>query len=163
MFTGTGQRCRPPKDDWNQPRTEAPQQIWQHHRLYVCFTTSEPPNFPFPLFSLPPLPLSSIPADDNNRIVLRPLERHPDCQRDFINACYVDVSHLFYTQIPYTSKLPPPPPHTLSHTHSHTHSPTLSLSLTHSGLQVQKQIHCHPRYAGCITHFLFVRTIPHFA
>ena len=29
--------------------------------------------------------------DDDNRIILRPIEGHSDCQRDFINACYVDV------------------------------------------------------------------------
>ena len=31
------------------------------------------------------------PPDDDNRIILRPIEGHSDCQRDFINACYVDV------------------------------------------------------------------------
>ena len=31
-------------------------------------------------------------ADDNNRIVLKPLPDVSDCQRDYINACYVDVS-----------------------------------------------------------------------
>ena len=32
-----------------------------------------------------------LPPDDDNRIILRPIEGHSDCQRDFINACYVDV------------------------------------------------------------------------
>ena len=31
------------------------------------------------------------PADDDNRIVLKPLSDVSDCQRDYINACYVDV------------------------------------------------------------------------
>ena len=31
-------------------------------------------------------------SDDDNRIILRPLEDLVDCQRDFINASYVDVS-----------------------------------------------------------------------
>ena len=30
-------------------------------------------------------------SDDENRIILRPIVGHSDCQRDFINACYVDV------------------------------------------------------------------------
>ena len=32
-------------------------------------------------------------ADDNNRIVLMPIDGNSDCQRDFINACYIDVCH----------------------------------------------------------------------
>ena len=32
-------------------------------------------------------------TDDDNRVVLRPLEGHEDCQSDYINASYVDVSH----------------------------------------------------------------------
>ena len=35
-------------------------------------------------------------TDDDNRVVLRPLEGHEDCQSDYINASYVDVSHLFH-------------------------------------------------------------------
>ena len=31
-------------------------------------------------------------SDDDNRIVLKPLADVSDCQRDYINACYVDVS-----------------------------------------------------------------------
>ncbi len=31
-------------------------------------------------------------ADDDNRIVLQPLSGQEDCQSDYINACYVDVS-----------------------------------------------------------------------
>ena len=30
-------------------------------------------------------------ADDDNRIVLKALADASDCQRDYINACYVDV------------------------------------------------------------------------
>ena len=30
-------------------------------------------------------------SDDDNRIVLKPLSDVSDCQRDYINACYVDV------------------------------------------------------------------------
>ena len=33
-------------------------------------------------------------ADDDNRIVLKPLADVSDCQRDYINACYVDVREL---------------------------------------------------------------------
>ena len=29
--------------------------------------------------------------DDHNRITLNALPEHEDCQREFINACYVDV------------------------------------------------------------------------
>ena len=32
--------------------------------------------------------------DDDNRVVLRPLEGHEDCQSDYINASYVNVSHI---------------------------------------------------------------------
>ena len=31
-------------------------------------------------------------VDDDNRIVLKPIADADDCQRDYINACYVDVS-----------------------------------------------------------------------
>ncbi len=31
-------------------------------------------------------------ADDDNRIVLQPILGQEDCQSDYINACYVDVS-----------------------------------------------------------------------
>ena len=30
--------------------------------------------------------------DDNNRIVLQPTEGLSDCQNDYINACYINVS-----------------------------------------------------------------------
>ena len=40
-------------------------------------------SLPHPTFYPPP--------DDENRIILRPIDGHSDCQRDFINACYVDV------------------------------------------------------------------------
>ena len=33
-------------------------------------------------------------TDDDNRVVLNPLEGHEDCQSDYINASYVDVSHF---------------------------------------------------------------------
>ena len=35
-------------------------------------------------------------TDDDNRVVLRPLEGHEDCQSDYINASYVDVSQLMH-------------------------------------------------------------------
>ena len=52
-------------------------------------------------------------TDDNNRIVLRPIECYAACQRDFINACYIDVcSHhqiwiclLIYLYFTYFSSL----------------------------------------------------------
>ena len=31
-------------------------------------------------------------ADDDNRIPLQPLSESKDCQGDYINACYIDVS-----------------------------------------------------------------------
>ena len=31
-------------------------------------------------------------TDDNNRIVLQPIPNDKDCQGDYINACYIDVS-----------------------------------------------------------------------
>ena len=40
-------------------------------------------------------------TDDNNRIVLMPIEGHSDCQRDFINACYIDVSRIYATFHPH--------------------------------------------------------------
>ena len=33
-------------------------------------------------------------SDDNNRVVLKPMDGHPDCQRDFINASYIHVSSV---------------------------------------------------------------------
>ena len=35
-----------------------------------------------------------ISADDDRRVKLRPLAGHPDCQGDYINASYVDVSEF---------------------------------------------------------------------
>ena len=35
--------------------------------------------------------LMALSADDDNRIALKPLPDVSDCQRDYINACYVDV------------------------------------------------------------------------
>ena len=32
--------------------------------------------------------------DDDNRIVLQPTEGRSDCQNDYINACYINVSVL---------------------------------------------------------------------
>ena len=32
------------------------------------------------------------PADDDNLIILDPIPGQEDCQSDYINACYVDVS-----------------------------------------------------------------------
>ena len=34
----------------------------------------------------------SLCVDDDNRVILEPLLEYNDCQRDYINACYVDVS-----------------------------------------------------------------------
>ena len=33
-------------------------------------------------------------SDDDNRIALKSLPGSDDCQRDYINACYVDVSEF---------------------------------------------------------------------
>ena len=35
---------------------------------------------------------TTIPADDDNLIILDPIPGQEDCQSDYINACYVDVS-----------------------------------------------------------------------
>ena len=42
--------------------------------------------FHFPIFIL----------DDDNRIVLQPIDGHPDCQHDYINASYIDVRTRTY-------------------------------------------------------------------
>ena len=34
--------------------------------------------------------------DDDNRIVLQPIDGHPDCQHDYINASYIDVRTCTY-------------------------------------------------------------------
>jgi hypothetical protein len=36
-------------------------------------------------------------VDDHNRIVLGPLEDYADCQGEFVNACYIDVSKTMST------------------------------------------------------------------
>ena len=36
-------------------------------------------------------------SDDDNRIILRPLEGHPDCQGDFINASFIDVRATYFS------------------------------------------------------------------
>ena len=41
-------------------------------------------------------------ADDDNRIILRPIRGHSDCQREFINACYIDVSDTFMFALVHT-------------------------------------------------------------
>ena len=38
-------------------------------------------------------------SDDDNRIALKPLADVSDCQRDYINACYVDVSLFLYLML----------------------------------------------------------------
>ena len=35
-------------------------------------------------------------SDDDNRIPLKSLPDAADCQRDYINACYVDVREFSY-------------------------------------------------------------------
>ena len=35
-------------------------------------------------------------TDDDNHVVLRPLEGHEDCQSDYINASYINVSYLLH-------------------------------------------------------------------
>ena len=37
---------------------------------------------------------STFMSDDDNRVVLKPMDGHPDCQRDFINASYIHVSSI---------------------------------------------------------------------
>ena len=43
--------------------------------------------------------------DDDNCIVLQPTEGLSDCQNDYINACYIDVSDqlLFYLSCAYSN------------------------------------------------------------
>ena len=36
-------------------------------------------------------------SDDDNRIVLQPIRGRSDCQNDYINACYIDVSYTTST------------------------------------------------------------------
>ena len=59
-------------------------------------------------------------ADDDNRIVLMPIDGNSDCQRDYINACYIDVCHRSFI-------------------HSH-----YSVSF-YAGIQTQEKKYCHPR------------------
>ena len=40
----------------------------------------------------PPLQWPPMHADDDNLIILDPIPGQEDCQSDYINACYVDVS-----------------------------------------------------------------------
>ena len=49
--------------------------------------------------------------DDNNRVILLPVEGHPDYEGDYINASYVDVSIMIVTHtiaycITYTHLFP---------------------------------------------------------
>ena len=39
-----------------------------------------------------PCPVPFLCTDDHNRVILTPLAGHDDCQREYINACYIDVS-----------------------------------------------------------------------
>ena len=39
-------------------------------------------------------------SDDVNRIILKPLTGVSDCQRDYINACYVDVREFVFHLLP---------------------------------------------------------------
>ena len=32
--------------------------------------------------------------DDDNRIVLQPIDGHPDCQHEYINASFIDVRNV---------------------------------------------------------------------
>ena len=34
-------------------------------------------------------------TDDDNRITLRPMSGHEDCQNEYINACYIEVSKYY--------------------------------------------------------------------
>ena len=45
----------------------------------------------------------TFPADDDNRIALKPLPDVSDCQRDYINACYVDVRE-FIVDFPFATQ-----------------------------------------------------------
>ena len=64
--------------------------------------------------------------DDDNRIALKPLGDVSDCQRDYINACYVDVSLFLHVQVACILYMFP-----------YTCVPV--------GLLYSKQIHCHSR------------------
>ena len=46
-------------------------------------------------------------ADDGNRIILRPIRGHSDCQREFINACYIDVSDTFMFALVHRDNVTP--------------------------------------------------------
>ena len=43
--------------------------------------------------------LFSFVSDDDNRILLKPIGDLSDCQRDYINASYVDVSTMWCTRV----------------------------------------------------------------
>ena len=40
--------------------------------------------------------------DDDNRIILKPMVGRPDCQGDYINASFVNVSMQYQTDKIYT-------------------------------------------------------------
>ena len=66
--------------------------VSQHFRSDHFAVAPESPLFAMHVYILSLLDQTfSPPPDDENRIILRPIEGHSDCQRDFINACYVDV------------------------------------------------------------------------
>ena len=37
--------------------------------------------------------------DDDNRITLQPTEGRSDCQNDYINACYINVSVWYFVML----------------------------------------------------------------
>ena len=64
--------------------------VSQHFRSVHFAVAAESPLVHLCILSLPQQTFYP-PPDDENRIILRPIDGHSDCQRDFINACYVDV------------------------------------------------------------------------
>ena len=68
------------------------------------------------------------PADDDNLIILDPIPGQEDCQSDYINACYVDVSvcDLFSTIFIML--------------------PSNAGTLSSAGFCQAKEVHCFSRY-----------------
>ena len=77
-------------------------------------------------------------SDDDNRIALKPLADANDCQRDYINACYVDVSLFLCLMLSIS----------IMHVHSPFHACRATLFQT-SLLPLKVKISSSASYAIC--------------
>ena len=81
---------------------------------------------------------ATFPADDDNRIALKPLPDVSDCQRDYINACYVDVRE-FIVDFPLATQ-------TITTTIYYYYENIFVFCVPKlTGLLYSKQVHGHPR------------------